>query len=345
MQGNAAGLWLERCPTQQRFTLDSKHFTTQLRYRFRLPIPSITRGSHCSCRSHPKLDAWGYHLSSLCGKDGFRTATHNAIAMTINQCCHANGILTQLEPRNLFRLHNPDDGDRPDIILMNAPGFKKTAIAVDVRVSHPISTPSKRITRAQAEAFDKGSIAARKSLNEKNRKYKEKCEQVDIGFNALIFESTGRPLQETIDFVEKIVKNSVAVKGLDGHATTRYWMSALSFAIQKAVSEAILKRSLLVNSAQTLGAHSKDKSSQHIHSADTINGRKHFRSTTFHPKFNNSRFPTYDNNSTPYDQSQNTPHLSSTVVTSIESVHDDDSEQDNDQDVKDNSFELDSIDD
>jgi hypothetical protein len=160
-----------------------------------------------------------------------------------------------------------------------------------------------------------------------------------------IFINFNKPLQETIDFVEKIVKNSVAVKGLDGHATTRYWMSALSFAIQKAVSEAILKRSLLVNSAQTLGAHSKDKSSQHIHSADTINGRKHFRSTTFHPKFNNSRFPTYDNNSTPYDQSQNTPHLSSTVVTSIESVHDDDSEQDNDQDVKDNSFELDSIDD
>jgi len=214
-----------------------------------------------------------------------------------------------MEPRNLFRLTNPDDGDRPDILLMNPPGFEKQAIAADVRVSHPISTPTNNITRSQAQTFHKGSIAARKSLQEKNRKYKEKCDQVDIGFYAIIFESTGRPLKETIQFIETLVKNNVAVKGLDNNATVRYWMSALSFAIQKAISDSILKRSLLVNSAQSIYAHSKDKSIHHMHIADRINGRQQFRSTTFdtppsntyNPKYNNSRFPLYENKFTLFD--------------------------------------------
>jgi hypothetical protein len=220
--------------------------------------------------------------------------------MTINQCCHANGILTKLEPRNMFRELNPDDGDRPDILLMNAPGFEKIAVAADVRVSHPISTPTSKISLSQATRFGAGSIAAKKSLMEKNRKFKETCDRVDIGFYALIFEATGRPLAETIRFMEILVKNSVAVNGLDKQVTVRYWMSALSFSIQNAISESILKRSLLVNSAQSHHAHAKDRSSHHIHMADRINGRHHVKSKSCHtnssPMYDDSRFPIYEEN-------------------------------------------------
>jgi hypothetical protein len=163
---------------------------------------------------------------------------------------------------------------------MNPPGFEKIAVAADVRVSHPISTPSNNITLAQAKIFGDGSIAARKGLTEKNRKFKEKCDRVEVGFYALIFEATGRPLNETIRFIDTLVNNSVAVNGLDRQVTVRYWLSALSFSIQNAIAESILKRSLIVNSAQSHQAHAKDRSSHHIHMADRINGRNQFKSTS-----------------------------------------------------------------
>jgi len=233
---------------------------------------------------------------------------------------------------------------------MNPPGFEKQAIAADVRVSHPISTPSNKITRSQAQSFDKGSIAARKSLNEKNRKYKEKCDKVGIGFYAIIFESTGRPLLETIQFIETLVKNSVAVKGLDGQATVRYWMSALSFAIQNAISDAILKRALLINSAQSLHAHSKDRSSHHMHMADRINGRHHFRSTTFHSsssnshksKFNNSRFPVYEDNSLVI---LSPPSIYNSCYLHRVSQYIHGSQEENVEDVEVNSYKLNDLDD
>jgi hypothetical protein len=71
----------------------------------------------------------------------------------------------------MFRVIDPEDGDRPDILLMNPPGFEKIAVAADVRVSHPISTPANNITLSQAKRFGDGSIAARKGLMEKNRKF------------------------------------------------------------------------------------------------------------------------------------------------------------------------------
>jgi len=171
--------------------MDSKKFLIQLRYRFKLPIPSINIGSSCSCKGYPRLDLFGYHLSSLCGKDGYRTGIHDTITHTINQCCHANGIHTKLEPRNLFRCLDPEDGDRPDIVLMNAPGFEKVRIAADVRVSHPISTPSHQISRNQAANFGSkgGSTAAKKSFAEKIKKFQVKCNQLDIGFYPFLFSS------------------------------------------------------------------------------------------------------------------------------------------------------------
>ena len=53
----------------------------------------------------------------------------------------------------MFKVIDPDDGDRPDILLMNPPRFEKIAFAADIRVSHPISTPSNNIALAQAKRF------------------------------------------------------------------------------------------------------------------------------------------------------------------------------------------------
>jgi hypothetical protein len=61
------------------------------------------------------------------------------------------------------------------------------------------------------------------------------------------------------------------INRLDRQVTVRYWLSALSFSIQNAIAESILKRSLLVNSAQSHQAHAKDRSSHHIYMFDRMN--------------------------------------------------------------------------
>jgi len=55
LQGNYAGLWLERCPTASRFHIDAKKFSVALRYRLRLSMPFINEGSYCTCKSRSKL--------------------------------------------------------------------------------------------------------------------------------------------------------------------------------------------------------------------------------------------------------------------------------------------------
>lgn len=70
--------------------------------------------------------------------------------------------------------------------------------------------------------------------------------------------SISHHLKEPIQFVDTLVKNSVAAKELDRRVDVRHRMSALPFTIQNAISDAILKTSSLVNSAQSLSEH-KDK--------------------------------------------------------------------------------------
>jgi hypothetical protein len=136
-------------------------------------------------------------------------------------------------------------------------------------------------TREQAKQFNKGSTAALKSLAEKNRKYREKCYRQDIGFHALIFESTGRPLQNTIDFISKLVKNNSDIRGISSELSVRYWLTALSFSIQNAIGDSIRKRALLLNSRQLAFAHYKDLSNLHMNAADCIDGKFVFDNINF----------------------------------------------------------------
>ena len=53
---------------------------------------------------------------------------------TINSGCHANGVYTQLEPRNLFHMHTDDNNKRPDLLLINQPGFNNNRVAIDVSI-------------------------------------------------------------------------------------------------------------------------------------------------------------------------------------------------------------------
>ena len=83
-------------------------------------------------------------------------------------------------------------------------------------------------SRRQAENFYKGSQAARSAKNAKDRKFLLKCKSVDIGFKALIFESTGKPSEEFEKFLVTLMANSIQVKGMDSESTFGFGQHQLS---------------------------------------------------------------------------------------------------------------------
>ena len=102
ISNSEAGAWLEAIPKIPKLSMRSSEFRTALLYRYRVPIPSIRDGSRCDCKvscfenghritQHPKLDLFGYHLSTGCGKDSHRINTHNICESHQQQNYEANG--------------------------------------------------------------------------------------------------------------------------------------------------------------------------------------------------------------------------------------------------------------
>ena len=49
------------------------------------------------------------------------------LAVTPMECMY-----THLEPPNLFHVHDDNNNKRPDLLLINPPGFNKERVAIDV---------------------------------------------------------------------------------------------------------------------------------------------------------------------------------------------------------------------
>ena len=317
LQDNNAGLWLERAPTANRFHLDTMKFTVALRYRLRLRIPSINEGSYCSCKPRiagsNKLDVYGYHLTILCGKHGYRNKIHDGIVLTINACCHANGMYTQHEPRNLLHIVDDENNKRPDLLLINPPGFTDPRVVIDVNVTHPLRRST---TIAQAKTFRNGSIAALAAEKNKIKKFSEECASLDIGFHALIFESSGKPSSNVVNFILKVISNNSEAKGMDPESNLRYWMSALSFNIQTNIANSIIQRSSILHASGQSKIYHKDSCPDHVHASDCINGIRYTRSPiydknyTFHDNYNNNPYSSASQDDSLFDYSKHNSPLS-----------------------------------
>jgi hypothetical protein len=260
-------------------------------------MPSINEGSYCTCKAaNPgknKLDVYGYHLTILCGKHGFRHKIHDGIVLTINACCHANGVYTQHEPTNLFHANEDENNKRPDLLLINPPGFNKPRIVIDVNVTHPIRDNT---TLEQAKNFHNGSIAAKTAERLKINKFTKDCDLADIGFNALIFESTGKPSSQVETFLTKVIANSSEAKGMKTASNLRYWMTAISFNVQTNIANSIIQRSIILHSKGQSKLNHKDSCPDHVHLSDCIDGVQYNHSPLPDSDYDNSSNNVFDSN-------------------------------------------------
>ena len=173
---------------------------------------------------------------------------------------------------------------------------------IDVNVTHPLR---KSTTIAQAKTFRNGSIAALAAEKNKIKKFSEECASLDIGFHALIFESSGKPSSNVEKFILKVIANSSEAKGMDPESNLRYWMTALSFNIQTNIANSIIQRSSILHASGQSKIYHKDSCPDHVHASDCVNGVRYTQS------------PMYDNNNTFNDHNNNNPHSSSSQDDSL----------------------------
>jgi len=240
-QGSYPGRWLEMSPKTEHSMMTPREFECQLFYRLRLPNPFIIEGTRCSCKESPKIDVQGVHITTGCGKDGYRHRTHDNVARTIESMARICGIRTQIEEQKCFQEAFPDSMRRPDLSFTNAPKRHRKVVA-DLMVTGPVGTQVLSTTMALKEYR-----AADKAYADKCRSYKEPASANNLEFVALIFESTGKIHPETVKFVNDILEHHADGDSVRLGRLKRFWYTAISFSLQKHLAQSLLNRALKIN--------------------------------------------------------------------------------------------------
>lgn len=240
------GRWLECCPKSPALTFTSKQFLVLLFYRFFLPSPCIIPGTRCSCAHSPILDSHGVHLTTGCGKDGFRHRTHDSIIHSIATLSRFCGIMTKKEEFRCFQEADPESGKRPDLSFANAPG-KHRKLVTDLRVTCPYPSGARSVLSVTAARRE--GRAAQQAYAAKMRCYDELASQNNLEFLPMIIESTGRIHPHLINFIDSVLSEKAQGDPVLKGKLRRYWYAHISCSVQRALAESLIARSTRVNGA------------------------------------------------------------------------------------------------
>jgi hypothetical protein len=240
-----AGRWLRARPKCDAFRFSNKHFSAMVCYRLYHRQPSFIEGSRCNCKRNPLLDERGHHISTGCGREGYRIMTHDAVKSCIKDMFNCSGVKTREEVAQCFREANPDDNKRPDLLFYNVEGYSKKVVG-DVAVTCPV--PVSANTNLTLNQARKVGRAAELSRHNKENKYDGTCNNNGFEFKSLIFESTGRIDKPCDEFLRKVLKQKGRQENDPSHkAHSNYWLSRLNCTLQKAIATSIVNRSRLIN--------------------------------------------------------------------------------------------------
>lgn len=234
-----SGQFLQAYPKGKGFKFSSLEFQTALNGRlFSLQIlyPENTR---CTCANHPILDRQGIHLTTQCGKDGFRHRNHNAIVDFLKESLNQKQIKTVTKKLNLYRNVAADE-KRPDLLVVNPKGADRSCL-LDVRVTHPLTGRTRLSDAHQAMNL---------SFDEKNSKYAAISNQCGYDFLPFIVSSTGQIDERSLAWYEKQVKGHLAEDGIcskkELEKRMSFWTKRFSCLIQKCLARSMIQRSKLV---------------------------------------------------------------------------------------------------
>ena len=185
--------WLRAFPSD---VLDTRLSNAALRDAVaqRLGVEDTMGGRHCPfCRC--VMDGYGHHCAA-CMAGGDKVLQHNQLRNTVHLEAAKGRTYPELEKRGLLRdLGWPDlAGRRPADTLLISPGALRTTsrrrfprIALDFAVVSPYTVAYIQ----QAATTPLAACIAYAGLKRRHLNTQTLCEQADVGFEPIVFESTG----------------------------------------------------------------------------------------------------------------------------------------------------------
>jgi hypothetical protein len=233
---STAGDWLEIQPKHERFEFTNAEFVASLCLRLQLRQECQLPGLKCSCPGHPTLDPVGVHLSTGCnGFGNFKHRHHEVIVIVLMSMLRYCGFYVKKEEFGCFKKALPHDNRRPDLSLVSS------NMILDVRVAQIYSPNAKhQLTLSQASKPERAAVAAYK---EKVRKYGSIARANNLTFAPMVFESSGRIEKNALRLLEQWCESGANFHKISKVTITRYWLRAISCALQKSMASAILRRS------------------------------------------------------------------------------------------------------
>jgi hypothetical protein len=235
-QGSHPGRWLQQSPKSPSTTLSPNEFSVMLLYRLRLEIPAIVPGSRCNGKSCGLVDRFGVHLTTGCGKGGFRHRTHDNVVLTIESLSRSCGVMTRREARRCFQTDLSSSERRPDLLLFNVPRHHQPVVA-DLMITGPVGTKALSLISALQEYR-----AANAAYGKKQTSYKDIASTNSLDFVALIFESTGKIHPETVRFLNSMLEACAGGDKFRLGSLKRFWFGLISFSLQKYLAQSLLAR-------------------------------------------------------------------------------------------------------
>lgn len=246
VQNEEAGKWLEAVPKYANLTMTNDEFVTALRYRLALKMPRLSPGGYCMCGNHGAIvDVQGNHFATGCAKYGYRKQTHDGVAIEFNSILRYCGFWTVREERGIFRATDPNNGNTPDISILNPidPTVQKEIF--DISITAPLvgaESGKLQSPKTDAQAWEMGTQA--------EIRHKDKIRHYDmnvinangLGFHPIIFESTGFVHKHTRDYLITLAKRASEEKKIPSAILYSYFIKRLSVRLQKGISDAINRR-------------------------------------------------------------------------------------------------------
>jgi hypothetical protein len=150
------------------------------------------------------------------------------LVRAISKLASEAGVYNRVEPRRSF---NDDSNKRPDILLYNSHLHQGATVAIDVSITHPVSS---RLSLTPGSAMHRRE-------SDKKKKYSEICNLQKIDFQGFIFETYGRFNDNVDKFIKRCCQEISMTKGKTYSVLKHQWVTKISAILQSANASFVTK--------------------------------------------------------------------------------------------------------
>jgi hypothetical protein len=270
-----SGAWLEAIPSSLSYTFTNLEYRHALLFRLFLPLPLITPGEYCHCKSRPPLDLTGHHLSHGCRESNIRTENHDELKREISSLLSYGGFAVMIEEQHCFASIS-ETRRKPDVSVRGwgprGSNYKHKKLILDVGITQALLGSRSGILSSTMAIATHPDCQTSAYHNQKVTKYSSLANAAHIDFLPIIFASSGRPHPKAKEFISDL---SVAISDFRGIPAERlyfYITKRLSCALQKALYNSFHKKISLIHSkANGPTIHALDINDHSVLASDYIN--------------------------------------------------------------------------